>query len=526
MDRLVGYNGLIQTYALPCRPDRTTSRISARPAVKELHEKADGSVEVVYPHQFDFEDSLPKHIEFCLKYEGVNLEVLRTLFELVGPQPYVDWLAHSPYSGYARRAACLFEWLTGTALPVPDVTRGPYVDIANAEQYWLPPGTRVRRFRVNNNLPGTRDFAPLVRRTTIIDQFIARDLAGQIKAVLDSIDLPTLARAVDYMYLSETKSSYGIERETPTPERAARFRQLLEAAGQDLPLNEGQFTQWQNEIMEPARREPGFRTTQNWLGRGGMRYITRADFVPPSPADVRSLMTGLGQFCHLASSGMDPVIAATCAAYGFVFFHPFLDGNGRLHRFLLHHLLRRYGFTPPGVLVPISAAMYTNITAYASALKKVSDPVMQMLTYYVDEDGQRITVTSPQPQSLYAYFDATSLVEYTYAIIEQAVMKDLPHEVAYLRAYDKAYRRIDGQFDMPHHELDLYLKIAADNGGKLSKGKQKSRFPLLSDAQVSAMDAIVSEAFAPLLSGLLAQKHQQRGLDPNEKQVSYIASSS
>lgn len=506
MDRIVGYNGLIKTYGLPCRPDRTTSRISSRPAIKEIRQQADGSVEVVYPHQFNFDDTLPKHLDFCLKHEGINLEILLALFEHTGPQPYVAWLAHSPYSGYARRIAYLFEWLTGATLPVADVIRGPYVDAANPKQYWLPQGTRVRRYRVNDNLPGTRDFAPLVRRTKTIDQFIARNLADQIKTVLGAIDAQTLARAVDYMYLSETKSSYGIERETPSPERAARFRQLLEAAGQDFPLDEKQFTQWQNEIMEPARREPGFRATQNWLGRGGLRHFARADFVPPSPADLRPLMNGLAEFCRLAEGSLDPVIAAACAACGFVFIHPFMDGNGRLHRFLLHHLLRRYGFTPPGVLVPVSAGMYENVAAYSAALRKFSGPVMQLLAYHIDEGGRRITVTSPHPRSLYAYFDATALVEYTFSIVEQAVARDLPHEVAYLRAYDAAYRRIDEQFDLPHQELDLYIKVAADNAGKLSRGKQKSHFPLLSDAQVSAMDAIVSEAFAPLLSGSAKRK--------------------
>jgi Fic family protein len=41
---------------------------------------------------------------------------------------------------------------------------------------------------------------------------------------------------------------------------------------------------------------------------------------------------------------IDPVVYA--AAFGFVFIHPFIDGNGRLHRYLLHEELSTLGFTP------------------------------------------------------------------------------------------------------------------------------------------------------------------------------------
>ena len=54
---------------------------------------------------------------------------------------------------------------------------------------------------------------------------------------------------------------------------------------------------------------------------------------------------------------MEPLVAACCASFGMVFVHPFLDGNGRLHRFLLHHVLRQCGVTPEGIVLPISVAL-------------------------------------------------------------------------------------------------------------------------------------------------------------------------
>ena len=57
-------------------------------------------------------------------------------------------------------------------------------------------------------------------------------------------------------------------------------------------------------------------------------------------------------FDRQAAKRLDPVVAASALAFGFVYIHPCADGNGRLHRYLLHHVLARRGFNPPGVAFP------------------------------------------------------------------------------------------------------------------------------------------------------------------------------
>ena len=500
-DQLIGYNGLIQSMALFCCPDRSVSRISSRYAVKQIRESADGSREVIYPHQFLFEDILPRHLEFCLKHEGINLEVLKALFEKTGPQPYVDWLGNSPSSLYARRACFLYEWLLEQKLSVPDVTVGHYTPVADPGMYFLPKGARERRFRIINNLPGSPAFCPMVRRSTVLEAFIGKNLQSKITATLAGMDAEVLARAVDYLYLAETKSSYGIERETPTPERLHRFRQLLEMAGEDVALDEECFVGWQNEIMEQRRREAGFRTAQNWLGKSGYRHRHRADYIPPAAKDVHLLMQGLADYCRRhESGGLDPVIASACASFGFVFIHPFIDGNGRLHRFLLHHLLRRTGFTPHAALVPVSSVMYANLAAYSEILQAFSKPLMALLEYYIEENNEAITVTSRHPSDFYAYFDATCIVEYVYAAIEKAIEEDLPLEITYLQCYDAAYGRINTRYDIPGPELDLFIQVVVDNGGSLSNSKRKNHFALLTQQQISDMGSIIKGCFEPFFA--------------------------
>jgi Fic family protein len=61
------------------------------------------------------------------------------------------------------------------------------------------------------------------------------------------------------------------------------------------------------------------------------------------------------------AGGLDPIVSAAGLAFGFVFIHPLEDGNGRIHRWLLHHVLARRGFNPAGANFPGSAIFLKRI---------------------------------------------------------------------------------------------------------------------------------------------------------------------
>jgi len=138
---------------------------------------------------------------------------------------------------------------------------------------------------VVNNLLGTREFSPLVRRTSKLAELLALKLQDRVHQAVESLEPEILQRAVDYLYLSETRSTYGIEDEIPDNNRAARFRRLLESAGEPGPLSEEQFASWQNRIVSKYSAESGYRQGQNWLPRSG-RLRNIADFIPPPAALV------------------------------------------------------------------------------------------------------------------------------------------------------------------------------------------------------------------------------------------------
>jgi hypothetical protein len=83
------------------------------------------------------------------------------------------------------------------------------------------------------------------------------------------------------------------------------------------------------------------------------------------------------------------VILSATIAFGFVYMHPFEDGNGRIHRFLIHNILAKRGFTPPGAIFPVSAAMLQDKEAYDAALENFSVPLLPFFQYKLDHQGRR-----------------------------------------------------------------------------------------------------------------------------------------
>ena len=188
---------------------------------------------------------------------------------------------------------------------------------------------------------------------------------------------------------------------------------------------------------------------------------------------------------------MDPIVQAAMLGFGFVYIHPFDDGNGRLHRYLIHHVLSRSGFTPEGLVLPVSAVMLARPREYDACLEELSRPLLPLLDYHLDSSG-RMTVHTDSV-GLYRHFDATAAAEYLYATVEHTIDTDLRGEIDYLVRFDRAWRSIRDIVDMPDRRLELFLKLCLANGGRLSAGK-RSHFAELTDAEIARMEATLHDA--------------------------------
>ena len=148
----------------------------------------------------------------------------------------------------------------------------------------------------------------------------------------------------------------------------------------------------------------------------------------------------IAAFDRMLKSDLHPVIIATAISFGFVFIHPFEDGNGRIHRFLIHYILSKLGFTPEGIIFPVSAVMLAEPSQYDACLESFSKPLLKIIDYDLNEDG-KLTVNN-NTINYYRYFDATFMVEYLYEVISKVIDFELVHELEFILNYDAAKSRI------------------------------------------------------------------------------------
>lgn len=496
----LGYQALIQRYALQVPPLDQVYLLSPKTGVARQVVAADGTERIEIPkNRYTDSDDLVSVVTFALKRERLNLTVLAALFEHAEPLAVIqNWLIESPTSSYSRLTAFLAKWLTGASFEFTLPAGAPRVRVLDADRYISGPGQTDTQFGVVNNLLGTPVFCPLVRLTDHLKALLGNNLRQKVSQAIAALAPEVRARAIDYLYLAETRSTYSIENEVPSAQRAEKFRRLLESAGEPARLTEEQLCNWHNSIVSAYVAEACYRTTQNWLSRSGqLRNI--ADFIPPAPAHVGTMLDGVAKLAQMgAENVIDPAIAATCAAFGLVFVHPFRDGNGRLHRFLLHHILQQAGYTPPGVALPLSARMLSSLETYSRLLKAYSQPRTALLDYILDDESQTIRIKSPQPVWLYASFDATALCEFILTCIEQCVEQDLAQEVKYLQAYDSAVARLEAWLDLPQPKLSLLIRLVAQGHGELSQRKRKL-FEELPPEMLARAEAVIADEFGEYL---------------------------
>jgi len=250
----------------------------------------------------------------------------------------------------------------------------------------------------------------------------------------------------------------------------------------------------QNPIVDPRFRDADYRTSQDYVGETVAWQKEKIHFVCPKPEDLPDLMEGLiAANKRMNESGVSAVIHAAVVSYGFVFLHPFEDGNGRIHRFLIHNILARRGFTPEGIMFPVSAAMLRNLADYDASFEAFSRPLMAFVEYTLDENGRMIV--DNDTALWYRYIDMTPQAEALFRFVEQAIDTELARGLAFLANYDRTKKAIQEIVDMPDRKIDLFIRFCLQNNGRLSARKRANHFDFLSDEEVTRMEEGVRSSY-------------------------------
>ena len=467
----------------------------ARPAYVDpgVNRRTDTPGTVLFPQGVALDDTPFGHLEFGLRNEGINLAVIAAAFEHIEPVAIESRLAASPNSEYARRLGFLWEWLR-PAHPLKEFhPAAAYIDLFPREEYIVAEsGTRNPKYRVRDNALGNPRFCPTVRKTDHPGPGTLTRVIEQAKAIVESVSPLDYERATNYLYLSETRTSFAIERDTIDSSREGRFMDALRRADDPAPITEDYLAEIQRIVARhDFSRETNYRTRQNWLARN----TSRVDYFPPPPSVLRDMISGWEAFANDTQRGIDPLTQITCASFGFVYLHPFMDGNGRIHRFLLHKLLARSGLVDRGLLIPVSAVIGKHEADYFKVLSAFSAPVTALWEYQVINDEPDITGTVHP--AAYRYLDAGREIQFLAGLYELAVAEEMPRELRWLAGFDIARERIKAEIDLADRDLNALIRIIHRNADRMSNKKRgKDRFAYIDKPTLERIEKIVCESFA------------------------------
>ncbi len=482
---LVGYAAILNHYKLSVFPPDILCLISQK------HKQYENSEWRVFTPRYMPEDNLNGHLVFALKYEGIDLAILKAVFIALDENTISELVSMEPTGSYSRKIWFLYEWLLAKTLSLPDLTAGNYIEVVDETlQYGIQHQVQnSRRHRIRNNLPGTVEFCPMIRKTAVLEAYIKSDLSGKIKTIIGKLHPDVMARTAAFLLLKDSKASYAIEGEHPPQNRAQRWGRAIGQAGWQ-PITEAELTRLQQIVIDNMRfTKLGFRLQEGFIGEHDRRHGTPIpDHISAKWKDIPRLMHGLIATNEKLENddSFDAVLAATIVAFGFVFIHPFVDGNGRIHRYLIHHVLLRKKYVSKGIIFPVSAIMLDRLDEYRRVLEHFSAQILDRIEWRPTKDNN-VEILN-ETVDLYRYFDATRQAEFLYSCVKQTIEKTIPEEVAYLEKYDLFKYWLDNQFEMPDTTVSLLVRFLQQGNGKLSERAKTKEFAELNADEVKLIE--------------------------------------
>lgn len=441
-------------------------------------------------------EALYKHLVFALKYEGINLLVFKFITKSYSETQLTRLVNIEPTGQYSRRIWFIIEWLTGKELKGKEnLSKKSYISVVDTTQQYAVKGIKSPRHLVINNLPGTPNFCPLIKKTEKLENYINANLSHRKTDYLKGIRKEIIQRASAFLLLKDSKASFSIEGESPKSKRAARWGKAIGQAGvKDLTQDE--LTRLQQVVIESSRFiDMGFRKKGGFVGEHDRASgEPLPEHISAKWQDLPKLIDGLIETNKiLINSEIDPIISATLIAFGFVFIHPFEDGNGRIHRYLIHHILAKKQFSQQGLIFPISASILDHIEDYRKALEAYSHPLLDFINWEATKN-HNIEVLN-ETIDFYRYYDSTLQAEFLYDCVFDTIENIIPQELSYLIHYDEFKKVIDDEFEMPDRLVALLVQFLAQNNGTLSKRAKEKEFSALSKKEIKSIEKLYKDIF-------------------------------
>ena len=491
---LAGWSALVSHFGIDA-PVRTPTCISDKHV--RGTKRRDG-IWVIFGKRYLPDATLEGHLTFALRHENIDLLILKRVCDAVPQDAIKAIIEATPTGAFSRRIWFFYETLTGKTLDIQDAPKVTAVPALDPKHYFTGTERFSQRHRVRDNLLGTGALCPIIRRTEKLEALIALDLANKANDTIGRTGGQVIARAASFMLLSDSRASFEIEGERPPANRLERWGRAILQAGK-RPLTQTEIYRLHRILIGDDRLTPiGYRNDGVFLGERDHNNEPMPEFIGARAEDVVNLMAALNtcndRMRRSDAKDVDPVLQAAVIAFGFVYIHPLADGNGRLHRCLIHHVLAERKFSPAGMVFPVSSALLDRIDDYRAVLQGHSAPLMDFIEWRALPSGNVEVLNDTA--DLYRFFDCTAEAEFLYECVQRTIEHDLPREIHYLKCHDDAMHGLMNAVEMPDSLAQQIIALTRQNGGTFPKRRRdKEPFSKLSDAEIAMLEEIVSEAF-------------------------------
>lgn len=478
----------------PVFPLYITSSIGGR---RENHKDGDFSHRV-YQETMRPAGNVIAHLHFHLRHEVLHLELLVRLFEKIGPDSIQEWINEEPTGQYARRTAFLYEWLTSDVLEIPSKLGGNYVSAIDEKKLVTSSAKHIiknSKWHINDNLPGTRDFCPMLVKTESFNQAANLDIVTMLEKLNDEFGEDLLMRASVWMTLRESKASFSIEGEGQELKRIERFADVMaRRTGEgEIPIEPKRLAELQQDILgtKTVIQQYGLRKSPVFVAETNNSFKEIVHYIAPPFSDIEYKLQGLKSFME-KTQGQSSLIRSAVASFAFVYIHPLADGNGRVHRFLINDVLRRDKVIHEPIILPISQAIAEHPSdryAYDKVLDTISVPLMKKIHGHYEFEKNAITYSDGIRSNLHfeevslvqpawRFMDLTPHVQYLSQLIRHVIEHDMHKESRYLKQHDSAREAVKEVIEMPNDYADRIIRSIINNKG-VKSNKLMKEYPFL-----------------------------------------------
>lgn len=240
--------------------------------------------------------------------------------------------------------------------------------------YWYYLPDRLTTLQVSISPQLSEEIAAVERRVLALAQADGitelEDLSRFLlrSEAIASSQIEGIAPAAKQVALAEIGEAEDIRGISDAAKLVARNMTVVREASDRLARSQSvtvtDLEQLQKALLGADHPAVGIRTVQNWVGTSSYHPIG-AEYVPPAPRLVPDLLEDLLSYLNGATHG--PLVQAALVHAQFESIHPFVDGNGRVGRALIHTVLTRRGLTSSRLL-PVSLVLATFREQYVAAL--------------------------------------------------------------------------------------------------------------------------------------------------------------